>query len=102
MFDPMLVGGEPSQVALTLYTDAFVVRGTIRTRQRRLTDILNEADEPFLVVSAATVDEYGAHNIAVRTRLRPGQPRIGPVRRLRNDGRASAGPADAEGARRWH
>lgn len=67
MFDPMLVGSEPSQIALTLYTDAFVVRGTIRTRQRRLTDILNEADEPFLVVSTATIDEYGAHNIAVRS-----------------------------------
>ena len=67
MFDPMMVGSEPSEVALTLYTDAFVVRGTIRTRQRRLTDILNEADEPFLVVTTATVDEYGAHNIAVRT-----------------------------------
>lgn len=68
MFDPMLVGGsEPQQVQLTLYTDAFVVRGTIRTRQRRITDILNLADEPFLVVSNATVDEYGAHNIAVKT-----------------------------------
>jgi hypothetical protein len=67
MFDPMMVGSEPSQVALTLYTDAFVVRGTIRTRQRRITDILNMADEPFLVVSNATIDEYGAHNIAVKT-----------------------------------
>jgi hypothetical protein len=67
MYDPMLVGGEPSEVSLTLYTDAFVVRGTIRTRQRRVTDILNMAEDPFLVVSDATVDEYGAHNIAVRT-----------------------------------
>lgn len=63
----MIGGSEPQQIALTLYTDAFVVRGTIRTRQRRITDILNLAEEPFLVVSDATVDEYGAHNIAVKT-----------------------------------
>jgi hypothetical protein len=67
MFDPLVGASEPQQVSLTLYTDAFVVRGTVRTRQRRITDILNLADEPFLVVSNATVDEYGAHNIAVRT-----------------------------------
>lgn len=66
MFDPMIGGSEPQQLALTLYTDAFVVRGTIRTRQRRITDVLNLAEESFLVVSNATVDEYGAHNIAVR------------------------------------
>jgi hypothetical protein len=67
MFDPMVGGSEPQYVSLTLYTDAFVVRGTIRTRQRRITDILNLAEEPFVVVSNATVDEYGAHAIAVRT-----------------------------------
>ena len=67
MFDPMIGGSEPQHLGLTLYTDAFVIRGTVRTRQRRITDILNHADEPFLVVSNATVDEYGAHSIAVRT-----------------------------------
>jgi hypothetical protein len=67
MFDPMIGGSEPQQVALTLYTDAFVIRGMIRTRQRRITDILNLADEPFLVVTNASVDEYGAHSMAVRT-----------------------------------
>lgn len=67
MFDPLLIGGELTQVALTLYTDAFVVRGKIRTRQRRLTDILNLADDPFLVVSDATTDEYGSRAIASRT-----------------------------------
>jgi hypothetical protein len=67
MFEAMIGGSEPQRIALTLYTDAFVIRGTIRTRQRRITDILNLAEEPFLVVSDATVDEYGAHNIAVKT-----------------------------------
>jgi hypothetical protein len=67
MFDPMAIGGEVTDVALTLYTDSFVIRGTIRTRQRRLTDILNLADEAFLVVSNATIDEYGASAIASRS-----------------------------------
>jgi Family of unknown function (DUF6812) len=67
MYDPMLMGGEASQVPLTLYTDAFVIRGMIRTRQRRVTDVLNLADEPFLVVSDASIDEYGSTTMATRS-----------------------------------
>jgi hypothetical protein len=67
MFDSMSLGGELLVVDLTLYTDAFVVRGKIRTRQRRLTDILNLAEDPFLVISDATTDEYGSHGIATHT-----------------------------------
>jgi hypothetical protein len=67
MFDSIAIGGDLLVVELTLYTDAFVVRGKIRTRQRRLTDILNLADEPFLVITEATTDEYGSHGIAART-----------------------------------
>lgn len=67
MFEPTLMGGEAQLVPLTLYTDAFVIRGSIRTRQRRVTDILNLADEPFLVVSDATIDEYGSRGIASRS-----------------------------------
>jgi len=66
MFDPMLVGGDITLLPLTLYTDAFVIRGTIRTRQRRITDVLNLADEPFVVVTDATIDEYGSKGIASR------------------------------------
>lgn len=66
MFD-MTLGGELEPVSLTLYTDAFVIKGRIRTRQRRLSDILNLADEPFLVITDATTDEYGSHGIAART-----------------------------------
>jgi hypothetical protein len=64
MFDEAVTGGE---VPLTLYTDAFVIRGMIRTRQRRVTDILNMAEDSFLVVSAATIDEYGSKGIASRS-----------------------------------
>ena len=94
----MIGGSEPQHVPLTLYTDAFIVRGTIRTRQRRITDILNLAEEPFLVVSNATVDEYGARSIAVRTDY--AQVNLGAVLFAVSDtaDRAAAGPADAEGA----
>lgn len=66
MFDPMLAGGDVTTLPLTLYTDAFVIRGNIRTRQRRITDVLNLADEPFVVVSDASIDEYGSKGIASR------------------------------------
>jgi hypothetical protein len=61
------IGGEEQAVALTLYTDAYVVRGTIRTRQRRLTDILNHADHEFLVISDAVFDEFGSRSQTVQS-----------------------------------
>ena len=67
MFESMLLGGEPNLVSLTLYTDAFVIRGSIRSRQGRLSDILNQADEDFLVLSDTVVDEYGARGMPVRS-----------------------------------
>jgi len=68
MYDnQMLMGGELLRVNLVLYTDAFVIRGTIRTRQPRITDILNAADEPFIVISEATTDEYGSSGVITRT-----------------------------------
>ena len=51
--------GEAQRVALTLYTDAYVVRGTLATRQHRLSDILNFAEEDFLVLSDATFERFG-------------------------------------------
>ena len=62
-----LIGAEPALVPLTLYTDAFVIKGTIRSRQGRITDILNQADEGFLVLSDTFVDEYGSRGTPVRT-----------------------------------
>jgi hypothetical protein len=67
MFESMLLGAAPSQVSLTLYTDAFVIKGSIRTRQGRITDILNQADEDFLVLTDAVVDEFGARGMPVRS-----------------------------------
>jgi hypothetical protein len=67
MFESMLLGGEPNLVPLTLFTDAFVIKGTIRSRQNRITDILNQADDGFLVLSDAVVDEYGSRGTPVRT-----------------------------------
>ena len=58
MYEP--IGGGPQSVALTLYTNAFLVHGSIDTRQRRVTDILNRADEPFIVLSDVTFDEFGS------------------------------------------
>ena len=66
MFDATLMGGEVTMLPLTLYTDAFVIRGSIRTRQRRVTDVLNLAEDPFLVVTDATFDEYGSKGVATR------------------------------------
>lgn len=56
MFDAI---GASQSVALTLYTNAFQVRGTALTRQRRITDLLNQADDPFLILSDVTFDEFG-------------------------------------------
>ena len=57
----MLVGwaGEELRVGLTLYTDAYIVRGSLTTRQRRLSDIVNNADEEFLVLTDVTVERFG-------------------------------------------
>lgn len=53
-------GGALQSAELTLYTDAFQVRGTVQTRQRRITDILNHAEDPFLVLADVTFDEFGS------------------------------------------
>jgi hypothetical protein len=67
MFESTLIGAEPQKTPMTLFTDAFVIRGSIRTRQGRLTDILNSADEDFIVLEDVLVDEYGTRSQAVRT-----------------------------------
>ena len=56
-------GSEETSVSLTLYTDAYVVRGTIGTRQRRLSDILNLAEEEFLVLADATFERFGRSGV---------------------------------------
>jgi len=54
-----MVAPEPS-VEITLYTDAYLIRGSVRSRLPRVTDILNRSDEPFIVVEQVTVEEIGA------------------------------------------
>ena len=64
MFDG--VGGDQPVLSLTLYTDAFVIRGTVVSRQRRITDILNNAEDGFLVLGDVTSDEFGARGETIR------------------------------------
>lgn len=59
-------GVEEQSVALTLYTDAFIIRGTLATRQRRLSDILNTAEDGFLVIADAEFDEFGKPGVTRR------------------------------------
>jgi len=54
------IGGDLRATGITLVTDAFVVRGTIQTRHRRITDMLNSAEHDFLVLKDATFDEFGS------------------------------------------
>lgn len=57
MFQGIL--GAEQRTQLTVYTDAYVVRGSIATRQRRVTDILNLAEEGFIVLEDALLEEFG-------------------------------------------
>lgn len=50
---------DAERVELTLYSDALVTHGRVRTRQHRITDILNLAEAPFLVLEDVTVREFG-------------------------------------------
>ncbi len=63
MFSPFDEGGTKE---LVLYTDALITRGSVRTRQHRVTDILNLSEEPFLILEDVTVDEYGARTQPIR------------------------------------
>lgn len=67
MFDTMIGANEPVKLALTLFTDAFVIKGNLRTRQGRITDVLNSGDQDFIVLQDAIVDEFGTRSQAVRT-----------------------------------
>ena len=53
-------------VPLTLYTEQLIVRGTIPTQQHRVTDILNQAGEPHLVLEEVTLEEYGSSEVPAR------------------------------------
>jgi hypothetical protein len=57
---------EGGRMELTLYTDALITRGGIRTRQHRVTDVLNLTEDPFLILEDVIVDEYGERGSPVR------------------------------------
>jgi hypothetical protein len=59
------MAGQPLE--LTLYTDSFIIRGSIQTRFKRVTDVLSDPEHHFLVLTDATVDEYGSREPATRT-----------------------------------
>ena len=58
--------GSLRAVPMTLYTEMLVVRGTIQTLQHRVTDILNQATEPHLVLEDVTLEEYGSTDLPLR------------------------------------
>jgi hypothetical protein len=61
------IGGESHPIPITLVTDTHIVRGTLLTRHRRITDMLNAADEDFLVLENATFDEFGSTGMVMQT-----------------------------------
>jgi hypothetical protein len=58
--------GDEVQVGITLYTDAYFVRGFIGTRQRRLTDMLNLAEQDFLVLADVVFERLGHRHVSRR------------------------------------
>ncbi len=62
----MTFEGPLRTIPMTLYTEQFIVRGAIETRQHRVTDILNEAVQPFLVLEEVSLEELGARELATR------------------------------------
>lgn len=61
------IGGDSRPTLITLVTDTHIVRGTLLTRHRRITDMLNASDEDFLVLEQATFDEFGSTGIVMQT-----------------------------------
>jgi len=57
---------ESGRVELVLYTDALITRGTVRTSQHRVSDILNMTDDLFLILEDVTIDEFGQHGATTR------------------------------------
>jgi hypothetical protein len=58
--------GAESTTRVTLYTDSHVVRGDIRTRQRRLTDVLNATEVSFLVLDNVVFEDFGVRAVVER------------------------------------
>ncbi len=52
-------GTEQMRVEMTLYTNSFVIRGSLTTRHRRLLDLLNLAEDEFLVLADTVLEPLG-------------------------------------------
>ena len=59
-------GGEVNRVQLTLFTDALVIRGFARSQAARVTDILNQVQDTFLVLEDVVVEEFGDRGQPIR------------------------------------
>jgi len=62
MFDTTTLRALP----LTLYTEEYVIRGMVQTRQHRVSDILNNAENPFLVLEEVALEEHGSADPPLR------------------------------------
>jgi hypothetical protein len=60
MFEPALPVPAETPTEITLYTDSHLVRGNIRSRLRRLSDILNETEVTFVVLESVRFEEFGS------------------------------------------
>lgn len=47
-------------LCVTLFTDSHIIRATVPTHLRRLSDVLNQAEHDFIIVSDATIEEIGS------------------------------------------
>jgi hypothetical protein len=57
---------EEGLIDLVLYTDALITHGKVRTSQHRVTDILNHAEDTFLILEDVLVEEYGERGQPLR------------------------------------
>ena len=75
-----MFAAEEFKVALTLHTDAYIIRGQVSSRQRRVTDILNDVDHDFLVLTDAEIATmtrwFQEHTISEHGRYRVVEPTI--------------------------
>lgn len=58
--------GSAAALNVTVYTDAYLVKGSLSAGQATLAAILNGAADDVILVSDVTIDEYGSRTGAVR------------------------------------
>ncbi len=58
--------GAQRAVPMTMYTEQLIVRGSVQTAQHRVTDILNQAQDQYLVLEDVTIEEHGSTDAPTR------------------------------------